>query len=79
MKKDKTIGCEEALKHLLTYLDRELGEGQSRRVAHHLSICRSCFSRGEFEKRLKEQLREVGAEPVDPSFKARIKALIRNF
>lgn len=79
MKKVRTIGCEEALRHLLTYLDRELGEIQSRRVAQHLAICRSCFSRGEFEKRLKEQLREVGAGPVDPSFRARIKALIQDF
>lgn len=79
MKKGKTIGCEEAIKHLLTYLDQELGQGQSRRVEHHLSICRSCFSRGEFEKRLREQIHVVGRSQSDPSFKERIKTLIRHF
>lgn len=79
MKNVKPIGCEEALKHLLTYLDKELGPVKRREVERHLSICRSCFSRGEFEKRLKAQLREAGREPVRAAFSERIKSILSQF
>ncbi|HLG23103.1 MAG TPA: zf-HC2 domain-containing protein [Candidatus Manganitrophaceae bacterium] len=76
MKKLKAMGCEEALKHLFTYLDRELGAVKRRGVERHLALCRSCFSRAEFEKRLKDQLRETGRESVTASFKERIKTIL---
>jgi anti-sigma factor (TIGR02949 family) len=79
MKKVRTIGCEEALKHLLEYLDQELGTARRREVEHHLDICRSCFTRAEFEKRLKALLHEVGRGTVRPSFEKRIKALLGRF
>lgn len=75
----KRIDCEEALRHLFAYLDRQLSAGKRQEVEHHLSICRGCFSRAEFEKRLKERLREVGRELVRPGFEKRIKALIKEF
>jgi len=79
MKKVKTIGCEEALKHLLTYLDQELGTAKRREVEHHLKICRTCFSRAEFEKLLKSQIQEAGRESVSTSFEKRIKTLLGCF
>jgi hypothetical protein len=79
MKKVKTIGCEEALRHLFTYLDRELGLVKQREVEHHLKICRSCFSRAQFEKRLKTRLREIGRESIRSSFDQRIKKLLNRF
>ena len=79
MKPVKTIGCEEALTHLLEYLDRELGMVKHREVEHHLDICRGCFSRAEFEQRLKARLREAGRETAGESFGERIKLLLRGF
>lgn len=79
MKKVKTIGCEEALQHLLAYLDQELGEVTQRKVEHHLEICRTCFSRAEFEKSLKTRLREAGRGTVRASFEKRIKTLFGRF
>ncbi len=79
MKKVKTIGCEEALKHLLAYLDQELGEVKYREVEHHLEICRTCFSRAEFEKLLKTRLLEAGRGTVRASFEKRIKTLLGRF
>jgi anti-sigma factor (TIGR02949 family) len=79
MKKVKTIGCEEALQHLLAYLDQELGEVKHREVDHHLEICRTCFSRAEFEKSLKTRLREAGRGTVRASFEKRIKTLFSRF
>jgi len=79
MKKVKTIGCQEALKHLLAYLDQELGEVKHLEVDHHLEICRTCFSRAEFEKSLKTRLREAGRGAVRASFEKRIKTLFGRF
>lgn len=79
MKKTKTIGCEEALKHLLAYLDRELGSAKRRELEQHLEICRTCFSRAEFEKQLKTQLQEAGRESVSASFEKRIKTLLGRY
>ncbi|MBI3611301.1 MAG: zf-HC2 domain-containing protein [Nitrospirae bacterium] len=79
MKKTKTIGCEEALKHLLAYLDQELGSAKRRELEQHIEICRSCFSRAEFEKLLKTQLREAGREMVGASLEKRIKTLLGRF
>jgi anti-sigma factor (TIGR02949 family) len=79
MKKVKTIGCEEALKHLLAYLDQEVGAVKHREVERHLEICRTCFSRAEFEQSLKTRLREAGRGTVRASFEKRIKTLFGRF
>jgi mycothiol system anti-sigma-R factor len=79
MKPVKTIGCNEALTHLLEYLDQELEGGKSREVKQHIDLCRSCFSRAEFEQRLKERLRQAGNESAGGEFEKRIKTLLRKF
>lgn len=79
MKKVKTIGCQEALKHLLAYLDQEVGAGTQREMEHHLKICRACFSRAEFEQSLKTRLREVGRGTMRTSFEKRINTLCGQF
>ena len=43
MKKVKTIGCQEALKHLLAYLDQEVGADIRHEMEHHMKVCRACF------------------------------------
>ncbi|MDF0652855.1 MAG: zf-HC2 domain-containing protein [Nitrospira sp.] len=79
MKKVKTIGCEEALKHLLAYLDQEAGAIKRREVERHIEICRTCFSRAEFEQSLKTRLREAGRGTMRSSFEKRIKILFDQF
>lgn len=76
MNDPRTIDCEEALRRLFDFLDGALEEGPHREVADHLERCRSCFSRAEFERRLKAHLAELGEEPVPPVFEQRIRALI---
>jgi mycothiol system anti-sigma-R factor len=76
MAKPKTIGCEAALRHLLEYLDQELEEGTKQEIEHHLDLCKSCFSRAEFERRLKDRLHEVGRESVPDTLRARIKSIL---
>lgn len=79
MNETKDINCDEALKRLFAYLDRELDAHAHREMEQHLTRCRSCFSRTEFEKRLKERLRETGRETAAPEFAARIRRLLGNF
>ncbi len=79
MKKVKTIGCEEALSRLFQYLDQELGEGKHDEVHNHLSKCRTCYSRADFEKRVTEKLGNIGKESVQSSLENRVKNILKKF
>jgi anti-sigma factor RsiW len=76
---EKIITCEEALRLLAAHLDGELEGARRHDVERHLELCRSCFSRAEFERRLKSQLAALRKQPVQPKFEARIRALISRF
>lgn len=75
----KLIGCEESLRRLFDYLDHELDGPRHAEMEQHLKICRSCYSRAEFEKRLKARLSGVGAEKPAVEFEHRIRKLLGNF
>jgi anti-sigma factor (TIGR02949 family) len=70
------IHCEEALRLLAQYLDQELCESDRDHVDRHLRTCRSCYSRAEFERRLKEQLTRLRAAPVPERLARRIQLLL---
>ena len=73
------IGCEEALKRLLDLIDGELSPGERGDVERHLRTCRSCFSRMEFERRLKQRLSALPDEDAPAPLRERIQDLIRAF
>jgi anti-sigma factor (TIGR02949 family) len=73
------IGCEEALKRLLELIDGELPDGERDDVERHLRICRSCFSRMEFERRLKQRLSALPADDVPARLRSRVHGLIKGF
>ena len=50
--------CEEALRRLEDFLDRELAPEEMRRVQAHLDTCAACTSQFRFEDRVLEGLRE---------------------
>jgi anti-sigma factor (TIGR02949 family) len=78
MNERRRIGCEEALRRLAAYLDGELEASASGEVEWHLELCRSCFSRAEFERRLKERIRrDLGAADVPAEYQERIRSLLR--
>ena len=73
------MGCEEALQQLATFLDGELSPDESDQVQGHLEKCRSCFSRAEFERRLKERIRdELRANVIPPEFEKRMRGLLNS-
>ncbi len=75
----RTITCEEALRLLATYLDGELDRAGHRTVEYHLTICRSCYSRAEFERRLKAECGALRQETVAPGFEERVRRLMTEF
>jgi anti-sigma factor (TIGR02949 family) len=79
MTRTEITTCAEALRVLAAHLDRELDEHERSEVERHLATCRSCFSRAEFERRLKEGVKGLGSEPVRPELADRITNLIQEF
>jgi anti-sigma factor (TIGR02949 family) len=76
MSDTNTMRCEDALRLLAQYLDRELADTDHAEVERHLSTCRSCYSRAEFERRLKRELAGLGATDVPPALQQRIRDLL---
>jgi anti-sigma factor (TIGR02949 family) len=79
MSEPDDIGCEQALKRLLEFIDRELSEREHESVEHHLRTCRSCFSRMEFENRLKQRVSALSSDEVPQRARERIRNLIKGF
>lgn len=79
MSDPSTINCEAALRLLATYLDGELDDAEREDVARHLKTCRGCYSRAEFERRLKTELDELRREEIRPPFEERVRRLISEF
>jgi anti-sigma factor (TIGR02949 family) len=79
MSEARVIDCEEALRRLAEYLDSELSAESRTEIEHHLERCRSCFSRVEFERRLKAQTAALRREPVSPELERRIRAMVDTF
>jgi anti-sigma factor (TIGR02949 family) len=73
------IGCEEALARLLEFIDGELPGAERDHVERHLRRCRSCFSRMEFESRLKQRLSALLGDDVPARARDRIRDLLKGF
>jgi anti-sigma factor (TIGR02949 family) len=73
------LRCEEVIAHLLSYLDGEIDDAKRAQIDHHLGECRGCFSRAEFEKALRDRLRQTADAQPPASLQGRIKSLIDQF
>ena len=74
-----TIDCEEALRRLFEFLDAELHGTPQQEIEQHLARCRGCFSRFEFERRLKNHVADLGSEPVPMELQQRIRKVLDEF
>lgn len=79
MSETDDMGCELALKRLLEFIDHELSDNEHDSVEQHLRTCRSCFSRMEFESRLKQRLSALSTEDVPSTSRDRVRNLIKRF
>ena len=75
----KAINCDEALRLLAAFLDHELRIDEREGVERHLQTCRSCFSRAEFERRLKGEITRLRREEIPPGFEERVRRLLGSF
>jgi anti-sigma factor (TIGR02949 family) len=75
--KKQTIDCEQALARIFEFIDHELNAHEREAMQEHLHTCKSCFSRAEFERRLKHKLTGLRDE-ADPAAKTRIEKLIKS-
>jgi anti-sigma factor (TIGR02949 family) len=73
------IDCELALRQILEYVDHELGDHDHSLMEQHLRTCKSCFSRMEFERRLKRKVGELREDEVPSPLNERIKGLLKSF
>jgi anti-sigma factor (TIGR02949 family) len=73
------MSCQQALERLLEFIDGELSGGEHDGLERHLLTCRTCWSRAEFEKRLKERLSDLPSDEASAAARERIRALIRGF
>lgn len=71
--------CEEVIERLFDYLDRELDVQQAEEIERHLARCRDCFTRAEFEKRLRERVAASGTVPAPPRLRSRVQRLLDRF
>ena len=76
---EKEMNCEQALRQIFAYVDRELDEEERAAMREHLHTCQSCFSRMEFERLLKSKVGALRDDKATPSVSERVKALLRDF
>jgi anti-sigma factor (TIGR02949 family) len=79
MSEPRPISCDEALRVLAAFLDDELHADARGGIERHLEVCRSCFSRAEFERRLKGEINRLGCDEIPPSFEQRVRRLLGSF
>ena len=75
----RNIDCEQALRQIFEFIDRELGESDHEAMHRHLETCKSCFSRVEFERKLKAKLGDLREEKATEQMSERVKDLLKNF
>jgi anti-sigma factor (TIGR02949 family) len=75
----RPIDCEQALRQIFQFIDHELVDDERVAMEQHLHTCKSCFSRTEFERLLKERVGELRDEEVSPHMSQRIGRLLKSF
>ena len=75
----RPLDCEEVIAQLFEYLDRELDTDTLQAIEAHIALCRGCFSRAEFERRLRARLAEVGNAEAPASLRLRARRLLERF
>ena len=74
------MNCDQWFEKLYQILDRDLDEATWRDLKSHMSDCRPCWDRYEFEKRLKARLKDSCCQDTcAETIRIKIKALFKKF
>ena len=67
------ITCLEAFDYLYAYLNDEIKNPvELKNIQHHLSHCKSCFSRAQIERELNDRLKQAGKNELPKSLENRL-------
>lgn len=73
------MNCQEALKNLYEFIDKDLDKATEAEIQAHLEHCNGCLGKFEAERLFKEMLRtKAGGEKVSEEMRARILAGIES-
>lgn len=75
-KKEKSINCEEAVKRFNDFMDNYLKGKPREELVNHISECRHCFERFEFEQMLKSKVRQLPVSKKNQPLISRIEKMI---
>lgn len=75
----RRLNCDEAIRLLFEFLDNELEQHDHAAVEAHLHDCRACFSRMEFDKRLRSMVKGPDAATAPEALRERIKKITGQF
>ena len=71
------IDCVEAFDHLYAYLNNEIANPVDlANIEHHLSHCKSCFSRSQMERKLNARLKKSADNEIPEKLKLRLNHLL---
>ena len=73
------ISCAEVLSKLYDYLDQEVDTLTDEEITEHVHACRACFTRLEFEKRLRQKVAQSGSVAAPEDVQRRLTSLIKRF
>lgn len=71
--------CEEVIEQIFAYLDGDMDEASTASIRHHLEHCRDCFTRAEFEKKLRIRIAETATVKAPERLHRRVRALLDDF
>lgn len=74
----REIDCDEVMRQLFDFLDDEVDMGAHEEIHQHIEDCRSCFSRVEFERELKQRVQGAGRAAAPQSLERRLSGLMRD-
>jgi mycothiol system anti-sigma-R factor len=70
--------CERVLRQIELYLDGELVARERAEVEEHLGGCSPCMGHAEFQRKLKEMLRDTcGCREIPPDLLGRVRSVFR--
>ena len=73
------INCEEVIEQLFAFLDQELDDETRERIDEHMARCRDCFSRAEFERRLRQRVQETAEIQPPDRLIQRLRRIVDEF
>jgi mycothiol system anti-sigma-R factor len=76
----RRMNCDESFELLYRYLDSDMDGMTLRDIEVHLKICRPCWDRFAFERKLKERLRSsCHKETCSNALRQRIQSLLEKY